>query len=215
MPRKNVALLGGVPLLVRVILALKESECFDAIIVSTDDLEIADVATSAGAEVPRLRDSSLADDFTATAPVVLDALSWLATTSQEVFVTYPTAVFLDSSLISRLYDVFIRPDVEHAFFAAAVGAPVERTWKDDGLHWIPNRPDLFFARSQDLPRSYVDTGMGYWSTPDAWAELDRQQIPKSSALVVSRWDAVDIDTPEDLELVRELFDFRRGNAHGS
>ena len=55
-PRKNIRAFLGEPLLVRTIGLLQRSGVFSRIVVSTDDPEIADVAVSAGAEVPFVRD---------------------------------------------------------------------------------------------------------------------------------------------------------------
>ncbi|CAM3049920.1 Putative NeuA [Moritella viscosa] len=51
-PRKNIKLFHGNPMIAYSIEAAKQSGCFDKIIVSTDDQEIADVALAYGAEVP-------------------------------------------------------------------------------------------------------------------------------------------------------------------
>ena len=69
-PRKNIREFCGMPMIAWSIKAAKESQCFDHIIVSTDDKEIASVAETYGASVPFLRPRTLADDYTATAPVL-------------------------------------------------------------------------------------------------------------------------------------------------
>ena len=66
-PRKNLAKFLGEPLIIRTIKYALESKCFQRVIVSTDDLEIAKVALQAGAEVPGIRPPELASD---TAPMV-------------------------------------------------------------------------------------------------------------------------------------------------
>ena len=61
-PRKNLASLGGVPLIAWSIKAALEAELIDTVVVSTEDQEIAEVAKSFGAEVPFLRPAELATD---------------------------------------------------------------------------------------------------------------------------------------------------------
>ena len=68
-PRKNIKEFCGKPIIVWSIEAAIKSECFDRIIVSTDDEEVATVSQKYGAEVPFLRPKELADDYVGTIPV--------------------------------------------------------------------------------------------------------------------------------------------------
>jgi CMP-N-acetylneuraminic acid synthetase len=77
-PRKNLKLLGGKPLIAWSIEAARAARDLDRFVVSTDDEEIADVARSLGAEVPFLRPAELARDDTPDLPVLQHALAWLA-----------------------------------------------------------------------------------------------------------------------------------------
>lgn len=78
-PRKNVRLLNGVPLLAYSIEAARMAQCVDRVIVSTDDEEIASVARAYGADVPFMRPAHLAEDHTHDLPVFEHALWWLRT----------------------------------------------------------------------------------------------------------------------------------------
>ena len=69
-PKKNIKLFCGKPIIQWSIEAAMKSECFDKIIISTDSQEISDISRKLGAEVPFLRPNSLSDDHTATAPVI-------------------------------------------------------------------------------------------------------------------------------------------------
>ena len=77
-PRKNLALLDGRPLIAHSILSARKATSIDRLIVSTDDEEIAAVAREFGAEVPFLRPAGLAEDLTPDLPVFIHALEWLA-----------------------------------------------------------------------------------------------------------------------------------------
>ena len=63
-PRKNIKPFCGKPMIARSIEAALESGCFDRVIVSTDDAEIAEVARQFGAAVPFMRPAELSDDYT-------------------------------------------------------------------------------------------------------------------------------------------------------
>ena len=75
-PRKNIKEFCGKPMIAWSIEAAKASQCFDKIIVSTDDQEIADIAHQWGAEAPFLRPAKLSDDYTGTIPVIRHAIQW-------------------------------------------------------------------------------------------------------------------------------------------
>ena len=78
-PRKNIKLFAAAPLLAWSIQAAKDSKTVTRVIVSTDDVEIAQVAREWGAEVPFLRPAELAEDRSPDLPLFLHALDWLKT----------------------------------------------------------------------------------------------------------------------------------------
>jgi len=75
-PRKNIRPFCGKPMIARSIEAALESGVFDAVVVSTDDEEIASVAESFGAQVPFRRPAELSNDHAATLPVISHAIRW-------------------------------------------------------------------------------------------------------------------------------------------
>ena len=76
-PRKNIKLFRGKPMIEWSIKAATTSGCFDKVIISTDDPEIADVAISCGAEVPFMRPKYLAADNMPLEPVLLHTIKKL------------------------------------------------------------------------------------------------------------------------------------------
>jgi YrbI family 3-deoxy-D-manno-octulosonate 8-phosphate phosphatase len=76
-PRKNIRLFAGYPLIAWSVAAAKQASCVTRIIVSTDDEEIAAVARECGAETPFLRPAEFAQDNTTDLPVFEHALTWL------------------------------------------------------------------------------------------------------------------------------------------
>ena len=77
-PRKNIRLFAGYPLIAYSIAAAYQAQSALRVIVSTDDQEIAEVACAFGAETPFLRPLELAADRTTDLPVVQHTLQWLA-----------------------------------------------------------------------------------------------------------------------------------------
>ena len=77
-PRKNVRMLAGKPLIAWSILSALQSESLHRVVVSTDDAEIADVSRAWGAEIPFVRPAHLAQDLSSHIDVVIHAIDWLA-----------------------------------------------------------------------------------------------------------------------------------------
>ena len=76
-PKKNIKLLGGKPLIAHTIEKARAARYIDRLILSTDDNEIAQVARQYDCEVPFVRPAELAQDDTPDHPVVVHALEWL------------------------------------------------------------------------------------------------------------------------------------------
>ena len=76
-PKKNIRLFCGKPIIEWSIKAALSSKCFDKVIVSTDCEEISSLSKKIGAEVPFLRPKSLSDDYTPTIPVINHAIEYM------------------------------------------------------------------------------------------------------------------------------------------
>ncbi|MGD9719338.1 MAG: pseudaminic acid cytidylyltransferase, partial [Sulfurimonadaceae bacterium] len=97
-PRKNIKLFHGKPLIAYSIEAALASGLFSEVVVSTDDAEITQIAREYGASVPFMRPKDLSDDFTGTGAVIAHATAWLLQNGREfdtLCTIYATAPFLD------------------------------------------------------------------------------------------------------------------------
>ena len=133
-PRKNIREFHGRPMIAWPIEAAKRSGCFDRIIVSTDDEEIAKIALAEGVEVPFLRPAELSDDFTGTVPVIAHAVEWLQAHGAAVRVVcciYPTAAFLDPEALRRGGQELQESGADYAFTVAPYRHPIERALRID------------------------------------------------------------------------------------
>lgn len=199
-PRKNVKVFAGKPMIAYSIHAAQECGLFDKIIVSTDDDEIADISRSFGAEVPFIRPPELSDDNTATIPVIAHAIQTL----QKQFVIetacciYATAPFISAQDIISTYNALIAHNKQYAFPVTTFPFPIWRGVKrdDEGnikMFW----PEHFVTRSQDLEEAYHDVGQFYWGTGDAWLEGKPIFSDVATTIILPRHLVQDIDTPED------------------
>lgn len=181
--------------------AALESGCFDKIIVSTDDQEIADVAKFYGAEVPFMRPEELANDYAGTIPVIKHAIEWFEQNNQPpdmVCCLYATAPFVQSTLIEDAYEQLQNTKAEFCFTATSFPFPIQRAIKitpDQRVDMF--YPEYFNTRSQDLEEAYHDAGQFYWGKAEAWKAETPLFSKSASPLILPRYRVQDIDTPED------------------
>lgn len=200
-PRKNIKPFCGMPMIVWSIEAAKASECFDRIVVSTDDEEIAEVAKEYGAEVPFIRPPELSDDYAGTLPVIRHAVDWLQQNGEPVDYAcciYATAPFVSPEDLRRGWELIQQEHVSYAFSVTSYAFPIQRAIRfTEGGRVAMFNPEHFSTRSQDLEEAWHDAGQFYWGTAKAW--LEERPIFSDAALPVKlpRHRVQDIDTPED------------------
>lgn len=208
-PRKNIKDFHGRPIIAYSIEAAKQSGCFDRIIVSTDDKEIAGVAETYGAEVPFLRPAKLSDDHATTIDVIQHAIKHCTEHSHKpslVCCIYPTAPFLLPEYLRQGQLELNNSEVEYAFSATSFPYPIQRAFSVTDMGGV----EMFYkkysvTRSQDLTEAYHDAGQFYWGKTSAFILGKAIFAEHSKAVILPRKRAQDIDTPEDWELAEALF----------
>ena len=220
-PRKNIRDFCGKPMLAWSICAAKASDCFDQIIVSTDDPEIAGVARQWGAQVPFMRPGELADDLVGTTPVIAQAVQWYQDQGKEIMAVcclYATAPFAEPGDIKRGLDLLKNVPVDRfVFTATGYASPIQRALRMDPASGEAHmwHPEQFTKRSQDLEPAFHDAGQFYWGRPLAWLS-NRNLFDASTPLLLPRWRVQDIDTPEDwirAELMLKALTYKACNLY--
>ena len=200
-PRKNIRNFCGQPMIAYAINTAKESGLFERIVVSTEDEEIRTVSLAYGAEVPFSRPKELADDHTATVPVIkhaitaCQAIGWNA---DIVCCIYPAVPLLQPTDLSRALDLLLEnPKAQYSFPITEFPSAVQRALaSDERGHVSSIYKEFQLTRTQDLTRAFYDTGQFYWGYSSAWLS---GLSPHNNAVgsITSRWKAVDIDTEDD------------------
>jgi pseudaminic acid cytidylyltransferase len=201
-PRKNIKLFNGEPMIAHSIRAALASGVFDQVIVSTDDYEIANVARAHGADVPFMRPAELADAFTGTAAVIQHALCTLDALDQRydyACCLYATAPLLQARYLRQgLEALEVAAKKSYAFSVCSFGFPVQRALLIDSDGSLgAMHPEFRSVRSQDLPVAYQDAGQFYWGRSDAWLRGDTVFSELSLPVILPRHLVQDIDSPED------------------
>lgn len=189
--------------------AALQSGCFDRVIVSTDDHEIATVVRKWGAEVPFMRPADLADDHTGTISVIAQAIDWLREHDQApkaVCCLYATAPFVQPEDIRRGLDILEAQAVDYAFSITSYAFPIQRAIRlTDGGRVGMLHPEHFITRSQDLEEAFHDAGQFYWGRASAWCEGRPIFSDSAAPVLLPRHRVQDIDTPEDWQRAEWLF----------
>lgn len=200
-PRKNIKAFCGKPMIAWSIEAALQSGCFDSVIVSTDDAEIADVARQWGASVPFVRPASLSDDFTGTIPVVRHAIEWFEQHGHmpdQVCCIYATAPFVEVADIRQGLDVLMANDCSYALSVTSYPFPIQRAIRITKSGRVEMfHLEHFNTRSQDLEEAWHDAGQFYWGRVRAWRESPVIFTSNAIPIKLPRHRVQDIDTEED------------------
>jgi N-acylneuraminate cytidylyltransferase len=208
-PRKNIIPICGKPMISWPLMELLKKFCVEHIIVSTDDDEIAEVATGHGLTIPFKRPAELSDDFTGTMEVVTHALDFFERYNSKVkyvLIVYPTAVLLNLRDIEEAYESLTKDgNCSLVFSATTFPFPIQRAVYEDEENYVRMfDPSEYYTRSQDLKEALHDAGQFYLCK----AETVRKglNITNSDAKVVKlpRFRVIDIDTVEDFKIAEKL-----------
>lgn len=202
-PRKNIRNFCGKPMISWSIKAAQKSNCFDKIIVSTDDKEIADISKNDGAEIPFIRPTKLSNDFSLTQDVIKHAIKWYDKNNFKIeFVCciYACAPLISHKDIQQAMKMLSKSKKNTFIFpATSYQYPIQRSLKidQDGYAQMFD-PKKFFNRSQDLDAAFHDAGQFYLASKNAWEKVENI-FTDSRPILIPRWRVEDIDTEEDLK----------------
>jgi CMP-N,N'-diacetyllegionaminic acid synthase len=204
-PRKNMALLNGKPLLAYTAEAAMRSERLTRVLLSTDDQEIAQYGKSLGVEVPFLRPAKLAQDKSPTIDVLLDVLQRLHAAGEiydAVFTLQPTNPLRTVADIDGAIELLERTGSDSVISFTEVGGKHPARMKTiDAEGRIVNPP---FAEQfegmprQSLPKFYLREGSVYLTRAHVLAGQHSFQGKDCRAWIIPEWRACNIDTKFDL-----------------
>jgi CMP-N,N'-diacetyllegionaminic acid synthase len=216
-PRKNLAMLAGRPLLAHTAAAALGARRLDRTILSTDDAEIAELGRALGLEVPFLRPAQLAADTTEMVPVMrhaLDRLEEHGAAATALVLLQPTSPLRTARHIDEAVELLLDSgadtvvsvvEVPHQYGPASV-----MTRHADG-HLTPFLPGPPILRRQDKPRVFARNGPAILAVRSAVLRRGALYGEPTLGYTMSAADSLDIDDPDDLWLA-EQYIRRRGTA---
>ena len=203
-PRKNIKSFCGKPIIAYSIEAALESQCFDEVMVSTDDEEIANISRQYGAVVPFMRSKKTADDFATTAEALLEVLYEYQNQERhfEYFCCfYPTAPLITLDNLNKAFQL-LQSDLtlDNVFPIVQFSFPIQRAFqlKNNKVSFINSAHAL--TRSQDLEPAFHDAGQFYFSRTEAFLKNKTLISENTGGIVLPEWQVQDIDNLDDWKL---------------
>lgn len=203
-PRKNIRLLGGKPLIAHTIEMGLKSKYVDELVVTTDDDEISFVAEKFGAKTIK-RDGKLAEDSIPLDPVIYDATLQQETKINEnydiVITVQPTSPLLKTKTLDLAIEKLINSwDNENkneqydTIIAVVDDRHLSWGYDEEAEKYYP----LYEERlnRQYLPKAYKETGSIFASKREFIKENSR--LGDNIGLIeISKQESIDIDNYED------------------
>ena len=207
-PRKNVRLLGGKPLLAWSVAAARAARLVDRVLVSTDDAEIAEAARDAGAEVPFLRPTELSGDDVHSVHSVLHALDWLEAQEgrgpNQVAMLLPTSPLRAAVDLDRAIALLRDPGAPSVISVCGASPHGSLRWLRDGrLVPLEQQGERNFQR-QEVEPLYAVNGSIYVAATSALRQHGSFHIDGALGSVMPKHRSVDINSLEDFAIAEAL-----------
>ena len=207
LPRKNIRLFNGKPLIAWSIETAISCNLFSEVYVSSDDNEIIEISRKYGADIPFVRPAQFANDHAKDIEVINHFLEWVQKKNLNpkfLCYLYPTAPFIEKKTLSGCLNLLKEKQVREVSTITSFPYPPQKAFrldKEKGLTF--NWEEYRGKRSQDLETLYHDAGQCYFFNLDKTLKNKEKLGYK-----LPRYKCQDIDTLEDFENLEILFRLR-------
>ena len=203
-PHKNIKPFLDRPIIAYSIEAALGSGLFEEVMVSTDDVEIAEIARQEGASVPFLRSTENANDYATLADVLVEVVNAYKGRGYEfdlICCLLTTAPLISSEDVRSAYDQLVMSTFDSICPVVAFSYPILRSLSiDEKGNLNMNWPEYRFSRSQDLRPAYHDSGTFYWIKTSSLLKDKKLLSENGTAIVLDEFRVQDIDTDTDWAL---------------
>ena len=206
-PKKNLALLAGRPLIEWTIDAGLGAARVDRVLVTSDDPQILAVASSCGAEILR-RPTGLSTRTARSEPVLTHALEETGMDTDVAVLLQPTSPLRSAVDVDGALSLFDRGDIEAVI---SVSEPEKSPFKtlysdsDGFLRAVACDPEAPFRPRQTLPAAWVPNGAIYAVRTQSFLDLQTFLPPRTVPFAMPRERSLDVDTPADLAQVERIW----------
>lgn len=210
-PRKNIKLLNGKPLIAYSIEAALRSGVLDRIVVSTEDAEIAEVAKKFGAEVIE-RPKELAEDHVVLDPVIkhiLETLEKQDCVPDFISLTQPTSPLLNAETIRQCVHKAVNQDFDSCI-TAFLPETYEWKWRSasnqsgEASAFEPEVPVTQRVVRQALPKIYHENGAFYITRTAMFKKTGHRWGGKLTIIKMGELESTQIDNEFQFRLVEQI-----------
>jgi N-acylneuraminate cytidylyltransferase len=210
-PKKNIKLFLGRPIITYSIETALKSNVFDEVMVSTDDQQIKDIAIKNGAKVPFLRSDENSNDFSTLSDVLIEVLDKYK--KHMKFFDYvccilPTAALLSSEKIIESYKRLIESNSKTIVPVIKFAYPIQRSLKEEQGFLRMREIEHLNTRSQDLEDYYHDSGQFYWLKTKDFLLDEKFFTDKTGYIELKEYEAQDVDTLDDWKMLEIKYKFK-------
>lgn len=202
-PNKNIRLFEGRPIIAYAIETCLASGCFDEVMVSTNDQEIASIARSLGARVPFMRSEETATDKASTVSVLLEVLACYKQRGihwNQLGCVYPCTPLLQPRQLQDAMSLL--PSADAVMAVAAYDVPPEWALTMSNGRLTAKDPSQLSRRSQDIPTQYFDTGSFYLIDTAVLCRTMTLLPAHTIGFMLDPLSYQDIDNLDDWEMAR-------------
>ena len=202
-PKKCIKLFCGQPIIKYSVDVALQSDCFNEVMVSTDDLEFANIAKQYGAKIPFLRSPKTSDDIYTIGDAIEEVLLEYKKIGREFkyfCCILSTAPFISSKRILQGLQTLIQSGADSVIPVVKFSYPIQRALKIETGKLKMFWPENYDLRSQDAESSYHDVGQFYWMKVDSFLEQKVLFAKHSVSLIIPEIEVQDIDTFSDWEI---------------
>ncbi len=206
--KKNVKLFKNKPIIYWTIQNIIKSKKFSKIIVSTNDKQITKLVNKMGVETPFLRPSYISGDNAGTKEVIDHSIKYLEKkyfNIKNLGCFYATSIFAKSNLIKKGFNLLGNTD-KFVFVAKKIDPQSRRYLILNNKFIIKKVSNNIYLKTQDVDKNfYQDLGQFYLAKLNTWKKEKNILIKNSSAIILKKWQATDIDDIDDWKLAEKLF----------
>ena len=215
-PRKNIKDFLGKPIIAYSIDNALKSGLFEEVMVSTEDLEIAEMSKQYGAKVPFLRSMATSNDYAVIADVLLEVVSCYRQYGRNfdnICCILSTAPLISPGDIIQAFQKFHMSEFDAIYPIVAYSYPIMRSLiMDENGNLRMRWPEYVNVRSQDIEPAYHDSGTFYWMTTKSILGAKGNLPLKRGGIIMDEIKIQDIDNDTDWKLAELKFKLLHGEV---
>jgi len=211
-PRKSIKLFLGKPIIQYSIESAFNANLFDEIMVSTDDMQIAEISKSLGANIPFMRSKENSNDYAGTSEVIFEVLQEFQ--NRNIFFNYCCCIYAIAPLIKvenivSGFNLLKEKNYDSFFPVVRYSHPIQRSYQIVNDKLVMNKKENLTKRTQDLTPNFHDVGQFYWIKVNKFVENKKILTNNTGTIELSELEVQDIDNEDDWKIAEMKYKLLR------